>query len=207
MKLTEKFKKYIDNQYAKPTGFLGMYFGEKMVQQHQSETLWTIKLLKLHKDETILELGCGAGYAMSRLLEQPAVSKVVGVDISKFILKSAMIRNRKKINEGRAELIQSNVNQLDFKDAYFTKVFSIHSIYFWDNLPNTLSEIYRVLKPEGLIILTLCDGKNGETFTAIKDMLEQQVIPIMKQNGFKNIELIKGPDSRQFQNIAVKGHK
>lgn len=97
MKLIEQFKEFISSQYSKPRGFLGMYFGEKMVRQHRTETLWTIKRLKLKHDENILELGCGAGYAMKLLLEQTTVSKVVGFDISGSILKSAMIRNRKDL--------------------------------------------------------------------------------------------------------------
>ena len=207
MKLVEQFKEFISSQYSKPRGILGMYFGEKMVRQHRTETLWTIKLLKLQHEENILELGCGAGFAMKLLLAQESVTNVVGIDMSGTILKSAMIRNREEISRGRAKLIQGNVQQLDFQNAYFTKVFSIHSVYFWDNLPETIAEIYRVLKPEGLILLSLSDGKNGEKWNGVKDMLEQQIIPIMKQMGFKNIELIKGPDSRHYQTVAVKGNK
>ena len=207
MKLTKQFKEFIDSQYSKPRGIWGMYIGEKMVKQHRLETLWTIKLLKLQQDENILELGCGAGYAMKLLLEQSNVSQVVGVDNSQSILQSATIRNRKEIRKGRARVVQGNVNQWAFQDEYFTKIFSIHSVHFWDNLPKIISDIYKALKPEGTIILTVCNGKNGETYNGIKSMLEEQIIPIMEQNKFKNIELIKGPDSRQFQTVAVKGYK
>ena len=207
MKLTEKLKEFINNQYSRPIGLFGMYIGEKMVKQHRPETLWTIKQLKLNQDESILEIGCGAGYAMKLLLEHKAVSQVVGLDISKSILRSAKIRNRYEIGKGRAKLLQSDANHLTFQDGYFTNVFSIHSVYFWDSLPETISEINRILKPGGTIIITLCNGKNGETFNNIKDMLEMQLIPIMEQNKFKNIELIKGPDSRQFQTVAIKCNK
>jgi len=57
------------------------------------------------------------------------------------------------------ELMVQQHHPENFQDGCFTKVFSIHSVYFWDNLPETISEIYRVLKPEGTIILTLCAGK------------------------------------------------
>jgi ubiquinone/menaquinone biosynthesis C-methylase UbiE len=184
-----------------------VFFGEKMVRQHQSETLWTIKLLKLQKDENILELGCGAGYAMKLLLQKSTVNQVVGLDISQTVLRSATIRNRNDISKGRARLVHGNVNQLAFQDEYFTKAFSIQSIYFWDNLPETISEIYRVLKPEGTTILTLCDGKSGEIWSDIKNMVEEELIPIMQQKGFRNIELVRGPNSRQYHTIAVIGDK
>lgn len=207
MKSIEKFNEVFGNQFGNPRGLLGMYTGEKMVKQHITETQWTIKLLDLQQNETILELGCGAGYAMKLLLEQPAVSHVVGVDLSKSILRSATIRNRNEISKGRARLVQGNVNQLDFQDGCFTRVYSVHSVYFWDNLPKTISDIYRILKPEGTVVLTLSDGKNGKISSGITDMVEQQVMPIMKQNQFKNIEMIKGPNSRGYHIVSIKGEK
>jgi ubiquinone/menaquinone biosynthesis C-methylase UbiE len=205
--LIKQIKEFIDSQYSQPRGLWGMYFGEKMVKQHQPETLWTIKLLKIQQDEKILELGCGAGYAMKLLLKQSVVRQVVGLDISQTMLRSAAIRNRNEVNSGRASLVLGKVNQLAFKDESFTKVFSIQSVYFWDKLHETISEIYRVLKPEGTVIITLSDGKDGETWNDIRTMLEQQLIPAMQQNGFKNIELVRGPNSRQYDTISVKGDK
>ena len=207
MKLIKQFKEFIGSQYSNPSGLLGMYIGEKMVKQHVPETLWTIKLLELQQDEKILELGCGAGYAIKLLLKQSSVNQVVGLDASKSVLQSATIRNQKEIRDRRVKLIQSNVNNLVFQDGSFTKVFSIHSIYFWENLLKTISEIYRVLKPEGTVIITLCDGKNGQTSNDTKDMIEQQVIPIMGQSGFKNIEILRGPNSREFHTVSIRAEK
>ena len=149
MKSNEKFNEVFGNQFGNPRGLLGMYAGEKMVKQHVTETQWTIKLLNLQQKEIILELGCGAGYAIKLLLEQTVVSHVIGMDLSRSILRSATLRNRNEISKGRASLVQGNVNQLNFLDGYFTKVYSIHSVYFWDNLPKTILDIYRILKHEG----------------------------------------------------------
>ncbi|MGV8981509.1 class I SAM-dependent methyltransferase [Clostridium sp.] len=101
MKSIERFNEVFGNQFGNPRGLLGMYTSEKMVKQHVIETQWTIKLLNIQHNETILDLGCGAGYAMKLLLEQPAVRHVVGLDLSKSILRSATIRNRNEISKGR----------------------------------------------------------------------------------------------------------
>ena len=96
---------------------------------------------------------------------------------------------------------------MDFQDGHFTKVYSIHSVYFWDNLPKTISDIYRILKPKGTVIITLSDGKNGEISTGITDLIQQQIIPIMEQTKFKNIEILEGPNSRGYHIVSIKGEK
>jgi len=210
-KVVLRIKEFIDSQYSNPSGVFGMYIGEKMVQQHRTETLWSIKQMEIQQCEKILEIGCGAGFAMKLLLEQSSVIQVVGLDISQSVLRSASIRNRSQIKRGRARLVQGNViqlnNQLNFPGEYFTKVLSIHSVCFWDDLPKTILETYRVLKPDGSLLLTLCDGKNGEIWDNIKFLVEQEIIPNLKQCGFRSIQLLKGPDSRQFHTIAVKAYK
>lgn len=104
-------------------------------------------------------MGCGTGYALKILFQQYSVKYAAGLDLSKTVLRSAKIRNRKLIRNGKLKLVQNYVDSLDFCDNSFHKAFSIHSIYFWDNLPKVISEIYRVLKPDGCIVITLCDGK------------------------------------------------
>lgn len=203
MGFSERFKEMIDFQHKEPRGLLGLYIGERMVRQHRPETAWTLSLLNLELSDDVLELGCGAGYAMKLLLKESQVNQAVGLDLSHSILRSAAIRNRKEIKMGKARFLHGNVNQLPFKNSSFSKIFSIHSVYFWEDLPSSLSEIYRVLKPGGCAIITYCNGKNEETWNDI----EQEIIPIMKQKGFKKVELLKGPHSREFHTAAVVGEK
>ena len=71
----------------------------------------------------------------------------------------------------------------------------------------TLSEIFRVLKPKGVIILTFSDGKENETWESIRDITENQVIPYMKKAGFRDVSFVRGPDSRGYHTVAVRGAK
>ncbi|MBT2679424.1 class I SAM-dependent methyltransferase [Bacillus sp. ISL-35] len=202
----ERIQEYIDNQYRTPKGLIGTVIGEKMVKQHKPETLWTIELLNIQQGESVLELGCGSGYAMKLILEQDK-TRVVGLDLSPTVIRSAKMRNKKAFMEEKADFVQGNVNCLPFQDEQFDKVFSIHTIYFWDELFTTVSEIYRVLKPDGRITLTLCDGKNDVIWDGIRNIIEEQLIPIMKNQGFLEVEVVKGPNSRQYHTIAVLGKK
>lgn len=207
MNLIKRVRAYIDSQYGNPSGALGKYIGEKMVKQHQPETYWTIDLLALNKDERLLELGCGAGFAMKLLLQEASVHKITGVDLSETVLKLARKRNRHELSKGSARFVQGDVKQLPFEDQQFTRVYSIQSIYFWDHIDETTAEIYRVLKSKGRVVLTLSNGKSGVLWGGINEMIEKKLIPSMNRQGFKNIEIQKGPDSRQYHIIAIVGEK
>jgi ubiquinone/menaquinone biosynthesis C-methylase UbiE len=207
MKLKERIQEYIDNQYKTPKGLIGTVIGEKMVKQHKPESLWTIQLLNIQQSESVLELGCGSGYAIKLLLEQDKANSIIGLDLSPTVIRSAKLRNKKAYLEEKANFVQGNVKNLPFEDEQFDKVFSIHTIYFWDELSITVSEIYRVLKPGGGLILTLCDGKNDVKWDGVRGMIEEQLIPIMKNQGFLEVEVVKGPNSRQYHTIAVLGKK
>ncbi|MCA0987125.1 class I SAM-dependent methyltransferase [Guptibacillus algicola] len=207
MRVMKSLQAFIDKQYGEPTGITGMYLGEKMVKQHRIETMWTIDQLNLDRDETILELGCGAGYAIKMLCNEEAVSSIHALDLSFSVLKTAAIRNRKDVDDGKVTLVQGNVNYLPFKQDSFSKLFSIHSIYFWDDIPKTINEIHRVLQPKGTVILTLCNGINDSKKGGVTKMINEEVIPSMKLCGFKQIDLLSGPESRGYHMIAVKGVK
>ncbi|MFC0190004.1 class I SAM-dependent methyltransferase [Fictibacillus aquaticus] len=207
MVLLKPLKKWVDLQYQSPSGILGLYFGEKMVLQHQPETLWTIELLKLRHEERVLEIGCGAGYAIKKVLLHPHVQFVAGLDISTSVLRSAKLRNRQSLRKGTAEVLLGNVSDIPLDNESFTKVFSIHSLYFWDVSSQTVSELYRVLKPNGTVTLTICNGKDGETWTGVQSMVEELLIPLMIQTGFKDVKIVKGPSSRGYHTIAVGGGK
>lgn len=204
MNIIHKFKDFIDQQYGKPQGILGVYIGEKMGKQHRPETEWTIDLLSPHQEDHILELGCGAGYAIKLINEKFNVNVIAGLDISKTVIQSARIRNRKEIASGKVRLIQGNVKHLPIDDNSFSKVFSIQSIYFWDDISETIAEIYRVMKPGGTILLTLSDGESDKKWEGISNMINHDLIPIMDRCGFIDIEKIKGPVSRKYHTLTIK---
>ncbi|MFC4408957.1 class I SAM-dependent methyltransferase [Chungangia koreensis] len=200
-------KEFIDRHYKTPRGIIGTYIGEKMVRQHKTETNWSLELMNVQQGDRILELGCGAGYAIKLILERGLAEEVVGLDISPTVIRSARIRNKRAINENRAKLIQANFNKLPFHNENFNRVFSIQTIYFWTDIALTLSEIFRVLKPEGVVILTFSDGKEDETWEGIKGITENELIPSMQDAGFRDVSLVRGPDSRGYHTVTVRGTK
>ena len=96
------------------------------------------------KDKEVLEIGCGEGYGASIL--SPLAKKYTGID--KY--KTANTENLKGV-----DFIQMTVPYLNgFKDNTFDVIVSFQVIEHIKQDDIYISEIYRVLKPGGLAILT-----------------------------------------------------
>lgn len=205
--LPQVLLKWIDSQYENPRGPVGKYIGEKMVRQHRVEVEWTIEQLDIQPGTTVLELGCGAGDAMATILQRHPDVHVMGIDRSKTIIDSARQRNQASIHTKRANLIQGDLHQLEVTDASIDHVFSIHTLYFWRDVTTVLSEIERVLKPNGTFVITYCDGKGDVEWNDISEMVRNQFIPAAVSLGFKDVSVQRGPDSRDYHTVAVTGWK
>jgi ubiquinone/menaquinone biosynthesis C-methylase UbiE len=71
------------------------------------------------------------------------------------MVQAASRRNAEIIRSGRMELKQGEVSSLPYPDDSFDTAFSLHSIYFWPNPQNCLRELKRILKPGGLLGITI----------------------------------------------------
>ena len=200
----------LTGQYGHPKGIVGRILGEQMVRQHVPETAWTISLLNIQPEDQILELGFGAGRAIELVAAQVPLAQVSGVDISQAMLRAARHRNASAINAGRVTLHHGDLTDLPFPDNQFDKVFSIQTLYFWPDPQRALAEIFRVLKPSGMLVVTLSTGMIDSAETGLEHyqlLLEDQIVPAMQQLGFTLATIEQGPASRQFKTTAVVGVK
>lgn len=203
----KRLQTWIDSQYENPRGIVGTYIGEKMVRQHRVEVDWTIEQLQIQPNDCILDLGCGAGDALARLLQTDGTVRVTGLDRSPTIVRSALRRNRAAVRGQRAAVVEGNIGTIPFQDEQFDRVFSIHTLYFWEDVPVVLAEIERVLAPGGSFVITYCDGKADVTWDGIASIVREQFIPAASALGLTDIVEVRGPDSRDYHTVAVTGRK
>lgn len=198
-------------QHGHPTGLVGRMLGEQMIRQHVPETTWTISLLDLEPENQILEVGFGAGRAIELVVTQISKGHVCGIDLSQEMVRAATRRNARTIKAGLVTLHHGDVTTLPFADSQFDKVFSIQTLYFWPDPSRALAEIFRVLKPGGRLVVTLSTGTiDGSLATGLEryqQILEEQIVPSMKQLGFTQTGIKQGPLSRQFKTTAIIGAK
>lgn len=198
-------------QHCHPRGLVGRMLGEQMVRQHATETIWTISLLDLKSENQILEIGFGAGRAIELIVAQATDGHISGIDISQEMVRAATRRNVRAIKAGQITLHHGDVAALPFANYQFDKVFSIQTLYFWPDPPRVLAEIFRVLKPGGMMVVTLSTGTidivEATGLERYQLTLEDQIIPEMKRIGFTQADIKQGPVSRRFKTTAIIGVK
>ncbi len=96
-----------------------------------------------------LDMGTGPGYLGLEIARITSL-EVWLADISPEMLAYAQqnIMNRKL--DRQVHTVWADVHQLPFADESIDLVVSRGSVFFWDDLHRAFSEIYRVLKPNGM---------------------------------------------------------
>ncbi len=141
-------------QAKKPQGDEGTKTLERMNQSHEELTLWALSLLQGEYDE-ILDVGCGGGATLSRLLRKYPQSQVHGIDYSPEGVALSKAHNEKDLDQ-RCFVREASVLALPFEEDRFSLITAFETIYFWGDYPKALGEIRRVLKPEG-VFLVCCE--------------------------------------------------
>lgn len=105
--------------------------------------------LKYVRNKKVLDAACGVGYGSSFLAKHGA-KEVVGVDIS----KDAILYADSKFDSLNTRFMRMNGTDLKFKSNSFDVVCSFETIEHIANYKKFLSEVSRVLKGTGVLIMS-----------------------------------------------------
>lgn len=144
-----------------------------------------IKIADIRRGEKILDVGCGTGIFLPLLKKAVGgEGKVVALDFSFNMLKKAKEKFGKEF-----QYIQADVENIPLKNSLFHKVISFNSFPHFSNKKNALSEIWRILKPGGsLLIAHDTSRKKVNSFhRKVGGAVRNDVIP----DGKKMVELFE----------------
>lgn len=143
--------KYIGRQFANPKGIAGKISTYFMNRLNGKQYKSVIRLFHEINPKNVLDIGFGNGYLLNKLAVKED-THFYGIEISEDMLKQAGKRNRKAIKDGRMSLHIGNVHQIPFEDSAFDFIYTVNTVYFWDDLEKGYLEIMRVLKEGGVFI-------------------------------------------------------
>jgi len=99
-------------------------------------------------DLDILDLGCGEGHVIEKIINKN--NRVTGVDISIERIR----QSRDRLNSNRVNLLNSDAVDLPFKNGKFDLVIASELIEHLPDSRELLANIKRVLKMDGVLILS-----------------------------------------------------
>jgi ubiquinone/menaquinone biosynthesis C-methylase UbiE len=102
-------------------------------------------------DMRILDVGCGTGVFAARVQQRFPRSRVWGLDLSEGMLRRSQAR--RDAAEGRFQVVQADSQRLPFSDDTFDAVTCSHSFHHYPAQARVLSEMHRVLRPGGRLLI------------------------------------------------------
>ena len=116
---------------------------------------WRRKVLKMVSDtnpESILDIATGTG-DLAILLSKSNAKRIVGLDLSAGMLEVGKTKVNALGLQNKIEMIQGDSENLPFQDNTFDAITVAFGIRNFENLEKGLSEILRVLKPNGIFVI------------------------------------------------------
>ena len=201
----------------KPEGMLGRMMVNGMNGgSHARLAEWGLDGIDIQPDARVLEIGCGGGANIARLLQRCPKGMVQGIDYSAVSVAKSRKVNAQAINQGRCAVQQNNVTDLiadttSFADGSYSLVTAFETVYFWPNIDECFRAVRRVLRDGGqFLIVNEADGTGDDSAKwehLVGDMhtyTEAELHKLLTNAGFSNIVISHDTQRGWLKAIAVK---
>ena len=143
-------------------------------QKEWGESL--ISKISIQGNERIMDLGCGDGYLTEQLALLVPNGKVLGIDASVGMIKTA-----KKLCRDNLDFVHMDINNLHFSNE-FDIIFSNAALHWVKNHKQLLQNSYAVLKAGGMLLWDFGSNGNCANFLTViqKKITEDKYIDFFK---------------------------
>ena len=170
-----------------------------------------VDLLIPKKPESILDIATGTG-DLALALTATRASRIVGLDISAGMLSVGKYKVKMENLENTIEMVIGDSEALTYDDNSFDAVTVAFGVRNFENLELGLSELFRVLKPGGTLVVLETAVPTRFPFKQGYKFHTQVIIPLMgklftrDQAAYKYLSDSAAvfPHGKQFNNILEK---
>lgn len=145
------------------------------------DILWrkkAVRFLKQRSPKNILDVATGTGdFAIEAVKLNP--EKIIGIDISPKMLKKAKEKIKKLHLEDEIKFQLADSESLPFKDASFDAIIVGFGVRNFENLEKGLSEMYRVLDINGILIILEFSKPKNFPIKNIFNFYFKNILPIV----------------------------
>lgn len=158
------------------------------------------KILDIKHEDSLLEIGCGFGIGAALIMKEFTPAKIKGIDISRERIEKANEINKEFIDLKLINFNLEKAENLICENQSFDKLFSIEAIQHFESKQSFIDESFRVLKPNGRLIIASIFTSSKEASEEAEQLLPFKVgivhwIPIdelclsIQGAGFKNVRV------------------
>ena len=196
----------------KPEGF----FGRMMVNGmngggHAKLAEWGLSEVSIAENVDILDVGCGGGANIARLLSRAPKGRVMGIDYSPVSVKKSREVNAKAIAAGRCQVVEGSAAALPFEEGSFDLVTAFETVYFWPEIEKCFAGVRRTLKDGGrFVIVNEDDGLSGNNdkweklIDGMHTYTSDELRTHLTAAGFRDITIRRDEQCHRLSVIAEK---
>lgn len=139
----------------------------------------TIHMVAFSNPKTLLDVATGtADLAIEAAIQLPD-TQITGIDISKEMLEIGRHKVKQRNLHQRLQLQQADSENLPFPDNTFEAITVAFGVRNFENLAKGLLEMYRVLKPGGVIAILEFSRPTGFLFKKIFNVYFKYLLPLV----------------------------
>lgn len=170
-----------------------------------------IELLKPLQPKKILDVATGTGdFALMALTLNP--DKIIGIDISEGMLEMGRKKILQKNLSDKVELVKGDSENIPFEENNFDAITVAFGVRNFENLEKGLAEIYRVIKPGGMVVVLEFSKPRKFPFRQLYNFYFKNVLPkigkiVSKDNAaytYLPASVEAFPDGQEFVGILEK---
>ena len=170
-----------------------------------------VKILKSKNPFNILDIATGTGDLAIELTKTNA-EKIIGLDISKGMLDVGIKKINKKNLNKTIEMVIGDSENLKYDDSCFDAVTVTFGVRNFESLDVGLSEILRVLKPSGMLVILETSNPAKFSFKQFYKFYSKFILPtigrVFSKDKFAYNYLSESsaefPFGKKFNNILKK---